>query len=452
MDKFKVYDVSAFRETPLLLLLKQFHDKFGTPYDGEPRMLGKAELAFRLVCHDEEAQEYLDAVSEDDLVDAIDALGDEIYFLAGTAHRQGFMDLEPMPSIPMPPRETVGLLPAATMELRKYRHKQVLDNYALLARTEQPIWRQRLALKEALDCFYRTAAMHGFDIQEALLRIHAANMAKDVDPTKQRRTKALAAEGIDAAPMLEITKPNDWLAPYLGDLVGEGEFQVQDSRAVEEALKEIAAEDFPTIERGFMRMTSGQHKNLCGLVTIDGPDASGKTTLAQRIAEVTGGQVVHLTWSPQLEAVMCQYRFAAIDYAKVLARHCVVVLERPWLSHPIYAEVYRGGEYNAVDVHDWKLEVETAALLNIIALPGDTDAWFANYKSMCETRVELHGPAESKARAVADGFRDAFSGAAGAARQPQGVLEVYDYQLYPTPVDIDTFISKHVIPLLKEKV
>lgn len=442
MQKFKMYDVTPYRGLTMLELLKQFHDKFGAPYDDGPRELGRAELEFRLVCHTEEANEYLDAVSEGNLVEVIDALGDEIYFLTGTAHRQGFMDLL-IPTIDMIPMDVEPrLLPLAAQELRKVRHTAVLVEYERRARAGE-LWQQKLALKEALDTFYRTATMHGFDIAEALLRIHAANMAKDVDPTKQRRTKELAEQGIDAAPILEITKPDGWLAPYLGDLVGLGPYaELQ--------------EEFASIERGYIEglkdpLPKAMLHSLCGLITIDGPDASGKSTLAARIAELTGGQVIHLTWSKRLEACMNQYRRAAIEYATILSWNSVVILERPWLSHPIYAEVYRDGQYNAGDVDDWKALTEFNAALNLIALPGDAQVWLDGYVKGCEERAELHGPNRGKMQAVYEGFRDAFSGDAGVDRQPMGRVNVYDMQQYPEPVDIDLFIMQHVIPHLTPK-
>lgn len=438
MQQFKVYDVTQYRGLTPLALLKQFHDKFGTPYDGEPRALPRAELEFRLVCHTEEANEYLDAVSEGNLVEVIDALGDEIYFLTGTAHRQGFMDLV-IPSCDMLPMD-VGprLLPIAAQELRKVRHNEVLKHYENMARNGE-LWQQKLALKEALNAFYRTAAMHGFDITEAFLRIHTANMAKDVDPAKQRRTKELAGKGIDAAPMLEITKPDGWLAPYLGDLVGLGPY-----KELEDEYARIEEEVFANQDQAI------DVKSLCGLITIDGPDASGKSTLAATIAQITGGQVVHLTWTPQLERIMNKYRFSAIEYATALAKSFVVVLERPWLSHPVYAEVYRSGEISG-DVAGWKAATEAAAKLNLIALPGDADVWLANYLKMCSERAELHGPNPGKARAVYEGFRDAFSGASGVGYQPHGVVDVYDMQRYPTQDDIETFVYRVVLPRLSVK-
>ncbi len=445
MKKFKLYNTADYVGRPLLSLLTEFHNKFGTPYEGTPRGLSKAESAFRLECHREEAKEYADACAAGNIVEVLDALADELYFLTGTAHRQGFgLDVTEVVVNLGANGVEPHLLAHNTLELRFERHAKVLHNYESRVIAGDLIG-QKLALNEAIRAFRATAQMHCFDIDEALRRVHAANMTKDVDPAKQRRTQALKEQGLDAGHLLEITKPDGWLPPYLGDLCGLGAFSEQWDDA--ELQTEVFALDASPAKPVFFA------PNLCGLITIDGPDASGKSTLAARIAEVTGGQVIHLTWSKQLEACMDEYRIAAINYARVLSRHCVVVLERPWLSHPVYAEVYRGGEFNQDDVKFWKNFTEEIAALNVIALPADIDEWYAHYKQMCGQRVELHGPNEAKARAVFEGFRDAFTGAAGAERQPLNV-EVYDMQQFKDAEgnpDLDAFIDGFILPVLEVK-
>lgn len=487
MTQFKLYDTRPYQDMTLLQMLKQFHDKFGTPYDGPARELGSAESAFRIVCHQEEAKEYLDAVQDYDIVDCLDALADELYFLTGTIHRQGLGEYITDTPVALGYRDVnPHMLAADANNMRKARHAAVLHSYEERVRRGDLIG-QGMALNEAIRAFRATAQMHCFNIDEALRRVHAANMCKDVDPTKQRRTAELKAQGLDAGHLLEITKPDGWLPPYLGDLCGKGPYDEFDEGGQERAAiaampgpKEEPYEEEPYEEEPYEEepvydtapqplnvnhvsiQEQGQGyvsvpytgpvvhaENLCGLITIDGPDASGKSTLAARIAELFNGQVIHLTWSKQLEQIMNQYRWTAMEYATALAHHCVVVLERPWLSHPVYAEVYRHGQYNKEDVADWKLYIEALALLNIIALPADEDQWFAGYQSMCATRVELHGPNEAKARAVYEGFRDAFTGEAGPERQPQNV-EVFDMQQWPQE-QLDEYIQRYVLPVLKVK-
>lgn len=454
MTQFKLYDTSPYKDMTLLQMLKQFHDKFGTPHDGKARELSAAESAFRQVCHQEEAKEYLDAVKDFDIVDCLDALADELYFLTGTIHRQGLGAYITQAPVALGYRYVYPhMLAADANNMRAARHAAVLHSYEERVRRGDLIG-QGMALNEAIRAFRATAQMHCFDIDEALRRVHAANMCKDVDPAKQRRTAELKAQGHDAGHLLEITKPDGWLPPYLGDLCGKGPYEEEPvyDAAQQPMNANHVSMDYAT--PGSTDRTTVWPEHLCGLITIDGPDASGKSTLAARIAELFNGQVIHLTWSKQLEENMDAYRSAAIQYAAVLACHCVVVLERPWLSHPIYAEVYRGGVFSAEDVGDWKNHVENEALLNIIALPGNEDEWFGHYKQMCGERFELHGPNESKARAVYEGFLDAFSGAAGSERQPQNV-EVYDMQQYlgnNTAADnLDEYIQRYVLPVLKVK-
>lgn len=434
MASFKLYDVEQYRNTAMLVLLTSFHNKFGTPYDGPARELGDAEAAFRLECHREEAGEYVKAIEEDkSLHDAIDALADELYFLTGTAHRQGFgLDVTEV-SVDLGYRDVAPrFLCPETHKMRVARHAAVLHQYEERVRRGDLIG-QALALREAIRAFRATAQMHGFDIDEALLRVHAANMTKDVDPSKQRRTQELKAQGIECGHLLEITKPDGWLAPYLGDLVGEGPY--------------VEQEQFANTDSS---LPAKKFEGLRGLITIDGPDASGKSTLAARIAELTDGQVIHLTWSPALEANMNEYRCCAIRYAAVLAKHCVVVLERPWLSHPIYAEVYRDGKCDMSDVVYWKKLVEVESLLNLYALPGNADRWLEGYQFMCSQRWELHGPEADKAMAVLRGFCDYFAGGQQALI-PGGVVEAYDMFQYPTAEDRDQFIETYVIPKLEKQ-
>lgn len=465
MKKFKVYDTRVYNGAPLLSMLTEFHNKFGTPYDEAIRPLSKAESAFRLECHREEAKEYADACEAGNIVEALDALADELYFLTGTAHRQGFgLDVTEvnvnLGSIGIQPH----LLPRVTLDLRLERHAKVLHNYESRVIVGD-LTGQALALNEAIRAFRATAQMHCFDIDEALRRVHAANMTKDVDPAKQRRTQALREQGLEAGHLLEITKPDGWLPPYLGDLCGLGPYTESCAKCGQTDVGQTGEHEcpecgLPTLHDEAFALAPAPSKpvfrvpNLCGLITIDGPDASGKSTLAARIAEVTGGRVIHLTWSKQLEACMDEYRVAALNYARVLARHCVVILERPWLSHPIYAEVYRGGAFNQDDVTFWKNFTEENALLNIIALPGNEDEWYGHYKQMCGQRVELHGPNEAKARAVFEGFRDAFTGAAGPERQPRNV-EVYDMQQHlgehTADDNLDAYIDGFILPALEVK-
>lgn len=433
-EHFKLYDTTPYQDMSLHHMLRQFHDKFGIGYEGPKRSLSPAEMAFRIECHREEAQEYEDANT---LVGMLDALVDECYFLAGTAHRMG-MQFEHLHFVgdKCPYDGEPRALPASTRKIRLQLHQdaikrvQVSMESGVLANVYQ-------ALAVALHAFSYTAAMHGFDLQEATRRVHAANMEKDVDPSKQRRRAELKAQGHDVDHMMEITKPDGWLAPYLGDLVGDGPYQ-PDMLTGAEPLVLDGEEVYLDVQ------------NLCGLITIDGPDASGKSTLAARIAEVTGGEVIHLTWTPELAKVMDMYRVGAISFAAALAHDRVVVLERPWASHVVYSHVYRPTEQvNLGKVGKWRQLTEEFAALNILSIPRDANEWLENYRAMCASRAELHGDNAENALAVYDGFSAMFTDQEGPFFHNSN-LEIYDMQQFGL-AGLDRYIADFVLPRLKTK-
>lgn len=189
-----------------------------------------------------------------------------------------------------------------------------------------------------------------------------------------------------------------------------------------------------------------------GLICIDGPDASGKTTLANKIAEMTNGEVIHLTWTAQLAKVMNRYRCSAIEYAAMLAHDRVVVLERPWLCNLVYSNVYRGGKYNYHDVLRWKQLCEEHEVLSIVALPSDPEKAVDLYTKMCTEREELHGSNREKMLAVHAQFANVVKGLHPAfepATHPDAKFEIYDYQAFPSMVG--DFVANNVLPYLKTR-
>ncbi len=73
-------------------MVKAMHEKFGIDYKGKPRHLTLEEKAFRIVCLREEINEYEQAKT---LEDELDALIDLNVFLLGTLERHGFPHRRP---------------------------------------------------------------------------------------------------------------------------------------------------------------------------------------------------------------------------------------------------------------------------------------------------------------------------------------------------------------------
>lgn len=259
-----------------------------------------------------------------------------------------------------------------------------------------------------------TAHRMGLPFDVGFDRVHAANMAKSQEPGKQRRGH-----------LMEVTKPDDWAAPVLDDL--------------------CFPDDVDTLAQTNLT-------NLHGLICIDGADATGKTTLANDIAELTGGEVIHLTWTPELATNMNYYRMNAIRYAKALATTKVVILERPWLCHGIYSDVYRNGNYSQDEVRHWRTEVEQSQCCNIIAQPWDKEEWLKQYARCCVERDELHGANLEKMGRVFEAFDVRINELLASLQSGNEVKDkCFNYQNYLTKEARQIWLMRHVIPTLSKK-
>ena len=70
--------------------VQQFHTAFGLGFSESPRAdLGPAKNRLRYDLMKEENEEYLEAASNNDLVEVADALGDMLYILCGTIIEHG---------------------------------------------------------------------------------------------------------------------------------------------------------------------------------------------------------------------------------------------------------------------------------------------------------------------------------------------------------------------------
>lgn len=243
-----------------------------------------------------------------------------------------------------------------------------------------------------------TAHRQGFQFDMAFTEVHAANMRKERDPAKQRRSYAL-----------EVTKPKDWVGPQLDFFVNQE-----------------TAPFLDTVE------------GLSGLITIDGPDHAGKTTLGRRIAETTGGEYIGLTWNPHIETMMDAYRKANIAIACILAKNKVVILDRAWLSHPIYGMIFRG---KCQEYRQWREMCNAHARVNIIAVPSTYKTWAEGFKH--SGRKQLYKD-EMKMFKVWGEFLKVANGDTS-----YGVISnrvQYDmYEDGKTPADMDRFINEKVL-------
>lgn len=77
----------------ILDAVEEFHESFGHPIAKEPHEGDKELVALRYDLMQEENKEYVDAYVDGDLVGIADALGDQLYILAGTIIAHGMQDI-----------------------------------------------------------------------------------------------------------------------------------------------------------------------------------------------------------------------------------------------------------------------------------------------------------------------------------------------------------------------
>ena len=88
------------------------------------------------------------------------------------------------------------------------------------------------------------------------------------------------------------------------------------------------------------------------IIILEGPDGGGKTTLAEALRQyLQGDRMTHVVKHGPYKGVgtedLCRIYFRAMTQALTYDDH--LIMDRSWLSEPIYGEVYRNGA-NRVDM------------------------------------------------------------------------------------------------------
>jgi predicted HAD superfamily Cof-like phosphohydrolase len=114
----------------------------------------------------------------------------------------------------IPYSQAPGPLDKKTLAYRIAFMDEELGEYseASLNCEEMDVEGQLDALVDLVYVAIGTAILHGFDFNEAFLRVHAANMTK---------VRASKAEDSARGSSLDVIKPDGWTPPYLKDLAGK---------------------------------------------------------------------------------------------------------------------------------------------------------------------------------------------------------------------------------------
>lgn len=188
-----------------------------------------------------------------------------------------------------------------------------------------------------------TGERQGFNMPKGFERVMEANISKEL---------AIAANNSKRGFSRDLVKPEGWKAPDFSDLMGE--------------------------------------KKITGLILLEGPDGSGKTTLANHFIEKHGAEYFHCTWSPQLENDMYNYITMTLEAAISASKGNLVVLDRNWISEFVYADVYRGGS-KWKGMHERLMRVlNYNKVVTVICYPEIQANYTEHFKQLIETRDEMY--------------------------------------------------------------
>jgi predicted HAD superfamily Cof-like phosphohydrolase len=189
-----------------------------------------------------------------------------------------------------------------------------------------------------------TAERQGFEFDEGFKRVMDCNLQKELAKSSIKSKRGFS---------LDLIKPEGWKPPSLIDLVLP-----------------------PT-----------------GIIVLEGPDGTGKTSIAKMLVEKYGAMYIHHTWSPELEEQMEEYHMSSILKAKKDSLSRLVVIDRSWISEFIYADVFRQGtQYPNLAEKAYK-ELKDANAIYIFCLPYGNDSiekYFKEYEILRTNRTEMY--------------------------------------------------------------
>lgn len=145
------------------------------------------------------------------------------------------------------------------------------------------------------------------------------------------------------------------------------------------------------------------------IIILEGPDGGGKTTLAETLRQrLQDDRMTHTVKHGPYKGVsaedLCKIYFRSMSQALTYDDH--VIMDRSWLSEPIYGDVYRGGQ-NRVDVQRKRMLERVAHSRGavVIRCQPDIDTCIDTFKRRMD--VEYLDNIE-QLRAVYDGYEAMF--------------------------------------------
>jgi hypothetical protein len=193
-----------------------------------------------------------------------------------------------------------------------------------------------------------------------------------------------------------------------------------------------------------------------GLIILDGPDAVGKTTLANRILGGDMSGYIHLTYDPNWDdpdrTLWRMQYFTLIKAAWRFSRGLMTVIDRHWMSEQIYARVYRDGSTMNGESRGWDRVIQTLCGVYVICAPDPNSATLRHAKTLQE-REEMYA-ADDKILQVATAYynlwhgtpfnetRDYFQQLSGKGMKKRFDAVHYDIDTQSSPEKMDDVIAE----------
>lgn len=124
------------------------------------------------------------------------------------------------------------------------------------------------------------------------------------------------------------------------------------------------------------------------ITIVEGPDGGGKSTLAERLAREQDAILIH---SGPFRGVRHLTRIYANMLSPALLGDANVVLDRSWISEPIYGAVFRNGDDRVGDAGREELEelAHRACGVVILCMPP-FEACLAAYQARMPIEIRRH--------------------------------------------------------------
>lgn len=175
---------------------------------------------------------------------------------------------------------------------------------------------------------------------------------------------------------------------------------------------------------------------MSSVFVIDGPDGTGKSTLASKISKMYKIPSYHLTWYDDKEKFQEQFANIAEKLDSFIkGSGGGFIVDRYILSEIVYNKIYRPDTKiidNAAEMLETLLTYTNtdSKVMLIFALPHDKEKWLSNFEKLCKEREEMYGP--EKMGKIYDEFENHWN-------EIKSGRNVYRYDFTDTETDDNTF-------------